>query len=108
MADSLRINSNSTDAELLDVITRIKDRYPREPAVAADLARSVASSGAQISARASFSADVASTGGPTSLSTLICPLFLRAAGAVVPKLGVPGRPAGGIDSSLKFPATSIG
>ena len=104
MAGSLRINSNSTDAELLDVITRIKGRYPREPAVAADLARSVASSGAQISARASFSADVASTGGPTSLSTLICPLFLRAAGAVVPKLGVPGRPAGGIDCLAQIPA----
>jgi len=42
-------------------------------------------------------ADVASTGGPGSLSTLLCPLHLRNLGFAVPKLGVPGRPAGGID-----------
>lgn len=42
-------------------------------------------------------ADIASTGGPASLTTLLCPLFLRAFDFIVPKLGVPGRPAGGID-----------
>ncbi|MBB6328264.1 pyrimidine-nucleoside phosphorylase [Algoriphagus iocasae] len=42
-------------------------------------------------------ADIPSTGGPSSLSTLITPLFLRQIGYTVPKLGVPGRPAGGID-----------
>lgn len=31
------------------------------------------------------------------MSTLLCPLFLRVGGLEVPKLGVPGRPAGGID-----------
>ena len=41
--------------------------------------------------------DIASTGGPTSLSTLLCPLMLRACGHVVPKVSVPGRPAGAID-----------
>lgn len=41
--------------------------------------------------------DMASTGGPTSLSTLLCPLFLRAMGFQVAKLGVAGRPAGSID-----------
>lgn len=46
---------------------------------------------------ADTTADVPSTGGPSSLSTLLCPLQLVAAGAKVPKLGVPGRPAGGID-----------
>jgi thymidine phosphorylase len=49
-----------------------------------------------------LTADVASTGGPSSLSTLLCPLFLRAAGLEVPKLGVPGRPAGGIDCLLQI------
>src|SRR6185503_4646328 len=48
-------------------------------------------------------ADVASTGGPTSLTTLICPLYLRAFGFKVPKLGVPGRPAGGIDVLAQIP-----
>lgn len=62
----------------------------------ADLARTIAASGRQL-ARREGTADVPSTGGPTSLSTLLCPLFLRAAGFVVPKLGIPGRPAGGLD-----------
>lgn len=48
-------------------------------------------------------ADVASTGGPTSLSTLLAPLFLRASGAIIPKLAVPGRPAGGIDCLAQIP-----
>lgn len=62
----------------------------------AELARGLSRSGAclPLDPRA---ADLASTGGPSSLSTLICPLYLRAWGLLVPKLGVPGRPAGGID-----------
>ena len=50
-----------------------------------------------------ISADLASTGGPSSLSTLLCPLFLRARGLRVPTLGVPGRPAGGIDVLQTIP-----
>ena len=42
-------------------------------------------------------ADIASTGGPGSLSTLLCPLHFRSIGLVVSKLAVQGRPAGGID-----------
>lgn len=62
----------------------------------AELAQGLAYSGAclPLDPRA---ADLASTGGPSSLSTLVCPLYLHAWGLVVPKLGVPGRPAGGID-----------
>ncbi len=48
-------------------------------------------------------ADIASTGGPTSLTTLLCPLYLRSFGFKVPKLGVPGRPAGGIDVLAQIP-----
>jgi thymidine phosphorylase len=48
-------------------------------------------------------ADVPSSGGPSSLTTLLCPLYLRALGFVVPKLGVPGRPAGGIDVMAQIP-----
>lgn len=48
-------------------------------------------------------ADVASTGAPSSLSTLLCPLYLRNLGFQIPKLGVPGRPAGGIDVLAQVP-----
>lgn len=48
-------------------------------------------------------ADVASTGAPSSLSTLLCPLYLRNLGFLVPKLGVPGRPAGGVDVLAQIP-----
>lgn len=62
----------------------------------AELAHGLAGSGDRL-APDRRAGDVASTGGPSSLSTLICPLHLRARGVKVPKLGVPGRPAGGID-----------
>lgn len=62
----------------------------------ADVARALAGSGRRLSL-CERTADVPSTGGPASLSTLLCPLFLRAAELSVPKLGVPGRPAGGLD-----------
>ena len=41
--------------------------------------------------------DIASTGGPGSLTTLLSPLQCRAAGMEVRKVTVPGRPAGSID-----------
>jgi thymidine phosphorylase len=41
--------------------------------------------------------DVPSTGGPCSLTTLLCPYLLAGAGFYVPKLGVPGTTAGAID-----------
>ena len=41
--------------------------------------------------------DFASTGGPSSLTTLIVPLFLFGLGACVINLAVPGRPAGAVD-----------
>ena len=74
----------------------------RQPALSDDcvarLAMRLAHSGEILNHQISgIFADVPSTGGPSSLSTLLCPLELAAAGAIVPKLGVPGRPAGGID-----------
>src|SRR3954466_8477297 len=63
----------------------------------ASLAVRLADSGARLAARNRMTADLASTGGPTSLSTILCPPMLAAAGWEVPKLGVSGRPAGGVD-----------
>ena len=69
---------------------------PRSVDAVAQLAQAMANSG---SARRvdRKSADIASTGGPSSLSTLLCPLYLVGGGLDVPKVGVPGRPAGGVD-----------
>jgi thymidine phosphorylase len=88
---------SSSDIEIAEFVTTLARRYPADIAIAADLALKIASSGKPFGLRASPSADVASTGGPTSLSTLLAPLYLVAAGMNVPKLGVEGRPAGGLD-----------
>jgi pyrimidine-nucleoside phosphorylase len=61
------------------------------------LAKGLAESGATFSFQDDIICDIPSTGGPASLTTLICPLFLKLLGCKILKLGVPGRPAGGID-----------
>jgi pyrimidine-nucleoside phosphorylase len=47
--------------------------------------------------------DIASSGGPGSLSTLLAPLYACALGMRVAKVGVPGRPAGGLDVLASLP-----
>lgn len=90
-------DADSSDEHIVDVLTQIKESAPADEAVAAELARILANSGEKFATSGGLTADVASTGGPSSLTTLLCPLYLRASGLLVPKLGVPGRPAGGID-----------
>lgn len=62
----------------------------------AHLAETLANSGARLRRRQKR-ADLASTGGPGSISTLWSPAAIVACGFNVAKLGVPGRPAGGVD-----------
>jgi thymidine phosphorylase len=95
LLDSL--SNVSSDEELTYFITNVKEKYPYDAGIASSLAQILANSGDVLSFNQGFTADVASTGGPTSLSTLLCPLFLRAVDSIVPKLAVSGRPAGGID-----------
>lgn len=78
----------------------------RDPEAIASLANGLASSGTRLQPPGA-TADVASTGGPSSLSTLLCPLFLVCLGFTVPKLGVQGRPAGGIDVMAQIPGFNI-
>ena len=74
----------------------------------AQLAVALAESGTILSLPPSVkAADIPSTGGPTSLSTLACPLFLLHFGYSVPKLAVPGRPAGGVDVMAQIPGYRI-
>lgn len=91
------IRMDSSDDEILRFLACVKGEAPRNALIAADLAAALAASGDVYHPGTELTADVASTGGPSSLSTLLCQLFLRAGGLAVPKLGVPGRPAGGID-----------
>jgi thymidine phosphorylase len=97
------VASSGSDATIRAVITLFKEQHPRDPLAASRLALVLAESGARIAPSDILAVDVASTGGPSSLSTLLTPLFLRAAGVRVPKLGVPGRPAGGIDCLAQVP-----
>src|SRR5215211_2907021 len=75
-----------TDDALRLAVNTIQKYYVADVCVAVELARVLAGSGTSISINGDFVADVASTGGPSSLSTLISPLYLRACGAKVPKL----------------------
>lgn len=68
----------------------------------AELASKLAASGHQ-RPKGRIEADLASTGGPSRLSTLLVLLQLVAAGCRVPTVGVPGRPAGGIDVLATVP-----
>jgi pyrimidine-nucleoside phosphorylase len=94
-----------------DAMSRLVSAVKQELFAAEDLWRladAMAMSGAAINFQGgTATADLASTGGPGSLSTLLCPLYLRGYNLVVPKLGVPGRPAGGIDVLAQLPGYRI-
>lgn len=98
LINDLEAAQDPTDDLLTAVIDEVKSAYTSDVDIAARLAKIYALSGSSISFPQKLCIDVASTGGPSSLSTLIIPLFFSCVGLTVPKLGVPGRPAGGIDS----------
>lgn len=93
----MRTPSNHRPAWYEDVIEEFRDRHARSPKHIAELTHRLADSGVVLAADRS-AADVASTGGPASLTTFIAPLVLATRGVRVPKIGVAGRPAGVIDS----------
>lgn len=70
----------------------------------AELAIALAESGEKVHLpRRTSYCDVPSTGGPASLSTLLCPLLLAASGIKVPKISATGSVAGGIDTLSLVP-----
>jgi pyrimidine-nucleoside phosphorylase len=79
-----------------------------DPEAVGRLAQAMARSGVMLDfGNDDPTADLASTGAPSSLSTLLGPLYLCLHGLTVPKLGVPGRPAGGIDILAQVPDYKI-
>lgn len=86
-----------SEADFADVVSAARGGGVG-PQEVARLASHLANSGERLAwPSTAHVADVASTGGPGSLSTLLTPFALVAAGYDVVKLGVPGRPAGAID-----------
>lgn len=71
------------------------------------LARLLAESGEQLTPTSPGVVDIASSGGPGSLSTLLAPLYACALGGRVAKIGVPGRPAGGLDTLASLPGYRV-
>lgn len=89
--------SNPTEKTMRAVIARVRTKQVTDEEIAY-LATTLGRSGSVFSIQDDRpAADLASTGSPTSLSTLLGPLYIRSMGFSVPKLGVPGRPAGGVD-----------
>ena len=98
----LKLEKSSPDKDIVHLIEHVSRNALQLEEVAA-LAQKLADTGSALPTIQGPSADLASTGGPSSLSTLLCPLFLRLKGYTVPKLAVPGRPAGGIDVLATIP-----
>ncbi|MBD5520794.1 MAG: hypothetical protein HDR03_06150 [Lachnospiraceae bacterium] len=83
------------EEELKDIVQKFETKEVNDTDII-NLIKKIVDSGEQLS----FSMpvyDFASTGGPSSLSTLLVPLYLFGSGCNVIDLGVPGRPAGAID-----------
>src|SRR5690242_18079129 len=89
-----RLTASSPEAELADVILAIQNSQDISSETIALLAEKMATSGESYDLHHPYLVDVASTGGPSSLTTLLTPIYLAEYGMTVPKVAVPGRPAG--------------
>lgn len=83
------------EEKLKDIIRKFETQEIEDTDII-NLINEIVASGEQLSFPTSVY-DFASTGGPSSLSTLLVPLYLFASGCNVVDLAVPGRPAGAID-----------
>lgn len=105
-----KLLSDPTGSSMGAVIDRILNSGATDDDIAY-LAITLGRSGSVLSIpgvqRVQQAADLASSGAPTSLSTLLGPLYLRSMGCLVPKLGVPGRPAGGVDTLAQVPGYRV-
>lgn len=97
------LSRDGNEAAMRDAIAAAPGASAEHVAI---LATALAASG-EMMPRSNGAADVASTGGPGSLTTLVTSSLLVAAGWIVPKIGVAGRPAGGIDSLGSLPGFRV-
>ena len=95
-----RLEAEGADREAMKAV--IENAAVAEDSDIAALALVLARSG-RVRRSRKGTCDVISTGGPSSLSTLLCPLFLVAFGFTVPRVTVPGRPAGALDALGSMP-----
>ena len=89
------LSANYSDKNMHNLCNYIKNN-PFNKYEIAELTCILAHSGKTLSFSDCQTADIPSTSGPSSLSTIICPLILKEYFSV-PKLGIVGHPAGGID-----------
>src|SRR5690348_15020458 len=88
--------------EVLDaVIDAAQDADIHHEDVAA-LTKVIAASGDTLP-RTDHAVDIASSGAPGSLTTLLAPLVASASGIEIRKITVPGRPAGSVDVLMTLP-----
>jgi thymidine phosphorylase len=98
------------DSPSVDLPKRVEDWLRQtdfSDAEVAAMACELAESGDQLDDQGEAGVGFASTGAPSSLSTLLVPLYLRALQYRVPSLGVPGRPAGAMDVLASIPGYRI-
>ena len=101
------LKESPTQSVMQALINRVRQESLTDEETAL-LASVLGNSGAVLShSSEERTADLASTGGPTSLSTLLGPVYLRALGYLVPKVGVSGRPAGGVDVLAQVPGYRV-
>lgn len=85
-----RFKSSRTNENMRDLCSMVKNTTTFEEHKITKLAKVLAKSGETLKFSNYNTADIPSTGGPSSLSTLISPLILKEIFAV-PKLGIVGR-----------------
>lgn len=100
------ILKNKSDQAFNQIIRMAKDGRLSNKLIS-DLSIMLANSGDKLVSNEFPATDIPSTGGPSSLSTIICPYLLVIKGFNVLKLGVKGRPAGGIDVMAQIPGYKI-
>lgn len=93
-----------SEKRLQEIITKFEKDVPDELIV--DLVNTLACSGRKLKFCGQVF-DFASTGGPSSLTTILVPLYLYGFGKNVINLAVPGRPAGAVDVLAQIPGYNL-